>query len=314
MPSAASVAIPSSNRRRKLIAAGLLATALLSACRADGGKDNPLRQPSKARLESSVRQYTRTYLGGLGLVTYALLSPRCRAKIAQDDFVALSDAAKVAYGDQPIKELTVEVSGNTGYATYRFDKSELDQVRERWVFVHEGSGDDTVDAWRNDDCPDDTEEDQSSDSITPVDNPGSRAKPIAKGAGGPVAGGGWDLRVVSTTPNANAAVAKENQFNDPPDPGKQFFIVRVAFTRTGTDPDNPSFVELRSIGTGNVTYDQYQDTCGVFPDPIPSKDVYPGGAIEANVCWQVAVGDAPTLLLIARNRFDGAEGTFFALM
>jgi hypothetical protein len=300
--------------RKAWIAVVVAALPVTTGCKASGGTPEN-RRATKSRLDSTVRSYTTAYLGGNGALAYALLSPRCRAKIPQTEFESIVTLAHQTYGDAKITLLTVEVTGDNGTATYQLTDPTLNQTAERWVFVHEGTGADTVDAWRNDDCPSEGSDSGSTSATTnaPSAQRGSRAAPVVRGEAGPVVGGGWDLRVVSTTPNANADVQRGNQFNDPPKQGTQYYIARVAITRTGSDPGDPTNVELRSIGTGNVTYETSQDSCGVIPDAMPSKDIYPGGTVEASVCWQVQAGDAATLAMIARVKFSDVEGTFFAL-
>jgi hemolysin type calcium-binding protein len=110
--------------------------------------------------------------------------------------------------------------------------------------------------------------------------------------------GDWKVRVVSTIPDATALVLAENQFNDPPAPGKQFFIVRVQATYVGTGADSfDGTFRLRAVGPSAVSYNAFDDTCGVIPEEISDSDVFPGGTIEGNVCWQVQSPDAASLVM-----------------
>jgi hypothetical protein len=110
--------------------------------------------------------------------------------------------------------------------------------------------------------------------------------------------GDWKVRVVSTIPDATALVMAENQFNDPPAPGKQFFIVRVRATYVGTGADSfDGTFRLRAVGPSAVSYNAFDDTCGVIPEEISDSDVFPGGTIEGNVCWQVQPPDAASLVV-----------------
>jgi hypothetical protein len=45
---------------------------------------------------------------------------------------------------------------------------------------------------------------------------------------------GWEITVLSTTPDGTAQVMAENQFNSPPAVGDQFFIATVQAKYTGT--------------------------------------------------------------------------------
>ena len=47
--------------------------------------------------------------------------------------------------------------------------------------------------------------------------------------------GGWELKVVAITPDGTDEVMEENQFNDPPPEGNQFFIASLEATYTGPE-------------------------------------------------------------------------------
>lgn len=93
---------------------------------------------------------------------------------------------------------------------------------------------------------------------------GTRTNPIPLGAVAAL-GDGWRLTVVSTTPNANNAVAARNQFNDPPAAGRQFYIVRIRATYVGNGSDSfGASYRLRAVGTSAVSYSTFEDSCGAF--------------------------------------------------
>jgi hypothetical protein len=114
---------------------------------------------------------------------------------------------------------------------------------------------------------------------------------------------GWAVRVNSVTPDATAAVLAENQFNDPPAAGNQFFIVNVSMTYTATSPSSDNALgvtlDLGVIGSGNVVYQDFRQYCGVIPDELPaSTTVFTGGTIQGNICWQVPSAEVGSLLLV----------------
>jgi hypothetical protein len=128
--------------------------------------------------------------------------------------------------------------------------------------------------------------------------PGStRATAVAMGQA-LVVYGGWTASVVSVTPDATAAVLAENMFNDPPAPGRQFFIARVSATYTG--PGSSRFdagFRLRAVGPSSVAYTTFNDSCGVIPDDIGDPDVFTGGTITGNVCWSMLTSDAAGIVM-----------------
>lgn len=126
---------------------------------------------------------------------------------------------------------------------------------------------------------------------------------------------GWSFQVIDVVPNANAIVAAENMFNDPPKAGRQFFIIRVRATRTASPPRSASLLdlELDALGPSGVSFTGFgdDDNCGVYPGDFPLGDIFPGGFIDGNVCYSVPITDVSQLQLV-HSPFDEAR-TFFAL-
>lgn len=130
-----------------------------------------------------------------------------------------------------------------------------------------------------------------------VDVEGSRENPVSIGKEVPWADG-TGIAVVSSTPDANDIVAAENEFNDPPLPGHQFFIARIRVTNSGTSMTDyaPSF-DLRAIGSANVAYTEFGETsnCGVYPDSCSVIQLATGGSSECNLCWQILTEEANSM-------------------
>lgn len=92
-------------------------------------------------------------------------------------------------------------------------------------------------------------------------------------------GDGWSVAVVGKTPNATAAVLAENQFNDPPKTGEQFYIVRAKLRRTAATPESPGFaLNWKAVGASNVGYAEgSDDSCwrhsrrSVHQRPVPRR-------------------------------------------
>ncbi|PFG42420.1 hypothetical protein ATJ88_1081 [Isoptericola jiangsuensis] len=84
-------------------------------------------------------------------------------------------------------------------------------------------------------------------------------------------------------------VRAENQFNDAPADGMEYWIVPVEATYTGTESATP-WVELtvEFVGDDSVTY---SDRCGVIPDDLMDVgELYEGGTGTGNVCLAVPAG------------------------
>ncbi|PWJ27202.1 hypothetical protein ATK17_3392 [Branchiibius hedensis] len=147
-------------RRHATLLAAIAAVAGLAACSgaSDAGtpsapatsmttpppaNDSKVASPSAA-LESAVRSYSGFYTGGNGSAAYAMLSARCQTLSSEATFSAAVQRVHQGYGTTPIATLSVVVNGDSGFATYTYAKSGLNQSRQPWVLE---SG-----AWKNDDC------------------------------------------------------------------------------------------------------------------------------------------------------------------
>jgi hypothetical protein len=154
-------------------------------------------------------------------------------------------------------------------------------------------------------------------STTSEPDLGERSNPFPLGETVSFGRGGvdyWDITVVAFEPDGNAAVAAENSFNEPPEPGHQFALVTVEATYVG--PQEPAILLDLDFGTvddNNVAYD-FEDTCGVIPNEIDRYgDVYRGGTIRGNLCWQVRSDSIDSLLLTVGSSGSGSPPTFMAL-
>lgn len=118
------------------------------------------------------------------------------------------------------------------------------------------------------------------------DDPGSRENPYAVGQ--TVGNNNWQV-TIGAPREAAAEVASENQFNEVPDPGLEFWIVPVTAVYTGDDTGDPTFeIGVKFVGSDNRTYD---DSCGVIPDSLGDVgELYSGGTAQGNKCVTVPAG------------------------
>lgn len=122
---------------------------------------------------------------------------------------------------------------------------------------------------------------------TSVSNqPGSRENPYPIGEA--VQSRNWEV-TLGAPYEAGAQIAAENEFNDPPKPGMQFWIVPVTATYTGDRTGNVTFdITVKFVGSDNRTYD---NSCGVIPNPLNDVgDLYKGGSAKGNKCVEVPAG------------------------
>jgi len=157
-----------------------------------------------------------------------------------------------------------------------------------------------------------TDASASGDTVTSNENGEAAATTVPGGGGGSlddaVPAGTWagitdaDVVVLATDTDAADRVMAANEYNDPPEKGKRFVMWTVAVTNTGDAPHATlGTVAFAAVGPSFTTYDPTSG-CGVIPDQLDTlRDVFPGGTITGNVCWEVADVDADGLVLIAHE-------------
>lgn len=123
------------------------------------------------------------------------------------------------------------------------------------------------------------------------------------------------MTVVSVSPNATDAILADNRFNDPPGEGRQYYMVGVRAKYLGSESDrfDGSF-RLRAVGPSSIVYTTFSNSCGVIPQvmPDPDPEVFAGGEITTNVCWEIASTDADTLQMFS-DPFLSEQRAWFAL-
>lgn len=140
---------------------------------------------------------------------------------------------------------------------------------------------------------------------------GSRGEPVALGSAAQV--GDWVVSVVSVTPDGTDVVMAENQFNDPPVAGSQFFLVEVEGTYVGAE--SGSFwldMTTKALGPSNVAYETFDAWCGVIPDDVTNTgETFPEGMVSGNLCWSVSSEDAGDLLMLLEASFSFDDTRIF---
>jgi hypothetical protein len=98
-----------------------------------------------AALRANVQAYSDAFLTGDGDTAYGLITERCQARMARDDFVSLVSQAKDLYGSAlQFKTYKAEINVSQARVTYTYDISAINQTQEPWA-LESGS-------WHNDDC------------------------------------------------------------------------------------------------------------------------------------------------------------------
>lgn len=120
---------------------------------------------------------------------------------------------------------------------------------------------------------------------------------------------------MSVLADATSAVLAENQFNDPPEAGRQFFIVTLQARYLGQGSSEfYGAHRLRTVGESGVVHTTFENSCGVIPGELPDPEVFTGGAISGSECWEILSTDADSLQMFVDHPFFGdEERVWFAL-
>lgn len=146
-------------------------------------------------------------------------------------------------------------------------------------------------------------------------DPGSRENPVPLGTAANI-GADWFVSVTDVVPDATDLVLTENEFNDPPGEGSQFFVVSISATYEGEGSSTlPVGNAFSLVGDSSVAYQTFDPGCGVIPDPVPFTEVFTGGRVEGNVCWSVQTSDVDSLVMFSEDyvRFDQERRVWFSL-
>ncbi|MFN0154169.1 MAG: hypothetical protein ACKVUT_07295 [Gaiella sp.] len=121
------------------------------------------------------------------------------------------------------------------------------------------------------------------------------------------------VKVAAVDPAAWPKIRAENQFNEPPEAGRTFFMVRLVATYRGSKArDQLSDADFEAVGRSNVAYQSFEDSCGVLPNEFPTKNVFQGGTISGNTCWAVKKSDVSSLQMYWEEIF-GDKAIFWKL-
>jgi hypothetical protein len=135
----------------------------------------------------------------------------------------------------------------------------------------------------------------------------------------PVPAGTWasvgavDVVVLANEVDATELVLAENEFNTAPEPGNRFVLWRVAVANGG-EQATPLLakVSFAVAGPSTVVYNTSAN-CGVIPDQLDEfRDVFPGGTVDGNLCWEVADEDAENLVLLVDEFAFSSDRMIFA--
>ena len=155
---------------------------------------------------------------------------------------------------------------------------------------------------------------------TPPPALGSRENPVPIGNSAVVefdAQKKWEITVLGTQPDATKAVLDENQFNDSPIEGNQFYIAGVrAKNLASASTMLMRSLQFKAAGVEGVVYSEFDHSCGVIPGEVKAHtELLTNGTIEGAVCWSIKSSDTDSLLMIVDELFSlsASKRFWFAL-
>jgi hypothetical protein len=142
---------------------------------------------------------------------------------------------------------------------------------------------------------------------------GERSNPVAMGAYAQV--GDWVVRVTEVDSNATEAVLSASDFNEAPEPGQQYVLIQLDSVYGGDDVGTFWFdVSWSAVGPAGVVYESFDASCGTLPgDPSYAGELWPGGALQSQICFSVDSADAAELELFLDEGFSSDNRRYFAL-
>ena len=155
--------------------------------------------------------------------------------------------------------------------------------------------------------------------------PGAETNPLPLGTPWFVSGN-WLLDVSSVTPNANGQVMSPDGTTQPVPAGAQFFMLDISATYKGSGSASFGDLanELAAIGHAKTAYGfNSGNGCGPGRSMLPSHDIQPkvvanspvlsNQTVSGMICFQVAAGDATSLMLSVGRTASPKQRVFFAL-
>ena len=132
-------------------------------------------------------------------------------------------------------------------------------------------------------------------------------------AGGILQGSdGTEISVLEIIADARQQIAEENRFNDPPEEGNRFYMIRVDIVYpSGDESISVREADFRLIGDNRLIYAPFDQTCGLIPDEL-GGEIFGGGRIEGNICFEIPE-DEGGLILIHEPGFGSESRRFLSL-
>jgi hypothetical protein len=127
---------------------------------------------------------------------------------------------------------------------------------------------------------------------------------VVQDAGSPA----WEVTPGKPTLDANALVAKENQFNDKPDAGMVYAMLPVTVKYVGADKATPyTGISIKFVSADGKTHESF-DKSVVGPNDLSDvNDMYTGAKATGNVVIMVPTADIAKGTWVVGSMFGDAD-------
>lgn len=262
--------------------------------------------------------------------TYSYFADDFKEKCPLDDFVGVVALVKVFLGDVKDDDIKIEITGIRyedgkafvdSTATLNGDEFSPDdndeEYPEYWV-RQDGEWKVTTDDPHPCDTDGAFDGGSSSDDKTPAATGPGTSRADAVSIGTAVRASDTEVTVLTVDLDAEDVVAEESSFPSTPEPGNRFVLARVRVKAVGTGDDtiDAGQSNFSMTGSANVVYEAYGEntSCGYsVADQLDAK-LFPGGAAEGAVCFQVPRSDRGLILIFEPQfSFDNKDRRYLAV-
>lgn len=139
---------------------------------------------------------------------------------------------------------------------------------------------------------------------------GTRQNPVPLGTAVKV-GSDWNITVLEVVPDAWSIIEEENMFNEPPEEGNQYVMVKIRFEYAGNDSGTPwTDLTQKYVASDGNSYSQ--GGAGVIPnDYFEIGEQFPGASAEGNICFVVPSDTLAGGTIIIEESFSFTETRVF---
>jgi len=309
---------------------------LLTACSGDGGANEPGDGGGPAALEQREDDLRETFedaihafLDGDADAFYDHFSSDFQSRCDRNYFRGIVALTNLFVGDLSDREATIDITevrfeDDRAFVEAKVDiegaeiegEDEEGSFADFWVLE---DGEWKADTTEENPCEfgggafGDATPTAADDDDDPAGPGASRAEAVALGES--VTTG--DMRATALAVNFDAAdeLIAEDDFIDPPSAGNRYVLIDLRVEHTGEDEETLSVSggDFELTGSRNLVYDNFDHGCGFYSGEIDGE-MFPGGSLEGQVCFEVPQDESGLILIVAPFfSFDDEDKRYVAL-